>query len=205
VDPFLLSFLSGRRIRIKKKASVWRIFLVFLRIGLVTFGGGWNCIVQIQRQFVEKEGVLTTDEVNDYMNMARSLPGIVICNLALIVGHALGGLAGGLAATLGIATGPMVVLSGVTFLYVDLRDNLWIAAAMNGVRASVAPVILSALGILLKGSFKLPPCILVGIFSFALYYFFHVGSVLIILIGGVCGLLIGEYYARRGGRDDAVS
>lgn len=154
---------------------------------------------------MEKEKLLTTVEVNDLMNMARSLPGVMICNLAMMIGHALGGTAGGVAATLGMAAGPLAVLSVVTKIYVDVRDNLWIAAAMSGVRASVAPVILSCLGILLEGSFRFPPCVLVAILSFVLYFFFHMGSVPIVLIGAVCGLLIGEYYARRGGRDDAVS
>ena len=68
---------------------------------------------------------------------------------------------------------------------------------MKGVRAAVAPVILSALMAMVKSAFKFPPCYVVALGMFVLYFFLKVSPIMLVLIGAVCGLAICEWYERR--------
>ena len=67
---------------------------------------------------------------------------------------------------------------------------------MRGVRAAVAPVILSALIKMMKSAFKVPPCYLVAAAMFVLYFYLRVSAVWLVIIGAVLGLLICEYYEK---------
>ena len=191
--------------QVKKKFSLLRLYLIFLKMGCVTFGGGWNILVQVQRQFIENDKAMTAEEITDLFNVARSLPGIMICNLSMFLGNSLAGVAGGYVCTIGMATAPLAILAVITQVYVRFRANVWVAAAMYGVRCCVVPVIVSAMGLLRHGSFNYPPCFVVAAVTFALYVFFDMSSVTLILIGAVCGIAISEYYTRKGVKDDALS
>ena len=91
----------------------------------------------------------------------------------------------------------LVVLAVITSFYTVFREALWVAAAMRGVRAAVVPIILSALLGMLCGAFHYPPCFAVAILTFALYFFWNVSCVWLVVLGMVLGLLICEFYERK--------
>ena len=146
--------------------------------------------------YVEKEKTLTDEELFDITSIGRSLPGTMIGNIAMFYGHRAAGFLGGVACVFGMITVPMIVLLIITSFYSAFQDNLWVASAMRGVRASVAPVILSALMKMIKSAFKVPPCYLVAAAMFALYFFMKISSVWLVIFGALLGLLICEYYER---------
>ena len=185
-----MKILSGK---IKNCLKLYRQFLTF---GSFTFGGGWSIVAQMKDLYVDKEKSITDEELFDITSIGRSLPGTMIGNIAMFYGHRISGFWGGLACVFGMITVPMVVLIIITKFYSAFQDNMWVAAGMRGVRAAVAPVILSALIKMIKSAFKVPPCYLVAALMFALYFWLRVSAVWLVVIGAVFGLLICEYYER---------
>jgi len=108
-------------------------------------------------------------------------------------------LAGGVACVLGMVLPPMAVLALLTYCYTAVRDNLWVMAAMTGVRASIVPIMAAAALNLVKGAFRFPPCAAVAALAFVLYLFFDVSCVWLVLMGVVSGIALCEFYERRGG------
>ena len=182
----------------KKISDVLRLFLEFLKLGCFTFGGGWSIVAQMQRIYVEEKKSITDEELLDLTSVARSLPGTMIGNVAMLFGYRSLGVIGGIVCVLGIILPPMLILSVIAFFYTSFRDNTWIAAAMSGVRAAVIPIIISAAVGMVKSAFKFSPCILVMLITLGLYLFLHMNCVYLVLIGAVCGILISEIYERRG-------
>ena len=176
-----------------------KLYLQFLKFGSFTFGGGWSIVAQMKELYVNKEHSMTDEELLDITSIGRSLPGTMIGNIAMFYGHRMAGFWGGVACMFGMITVPMIILLLITSFYTAFQNNLWVAAAMKGVRAAVAPVILSALAGMIKSAFKLPPCYAVGAVMFLLYYFLRVSPVMLVVIGAVLGLVICEYYERKGG------
>lgn len=177
-----------------------KLFLRFMQFGLFTFGGGWSILNQMQKVYVEDEKLLTNEELLDLTSVGRSVPGAMICNVAMLFGYRIAGISGGLACVLGMSIPPFAILCGVTLLYDRLLNNLWAAAAIHGIRAAVAAIIVGAVIKMEKGAYKYPPCVAVTLFCFVLYQFFHAGCVVLILVGAVCGLVICEYYEKRDAR-----
>ena len=173
------------------------MFLEFAKFGCFTFGGGWSIIAQMQQLYVEKRKEITSQELLDLTSVAKSLPGTMIANVAMLYGYRVGGLWGGLAAVFGMILPPLAVIVTISYFYAAFRANLWVSAAMEGMQAAVVPIIFSAAINLVKGSMPYPPCVLLLLISVAAYLFTDLNPILLVILGVVLGLVIGSYYERR--------
>ena len=181
-----------------------KLYMEFLKFGAFTFGGGWSIVAQMKELYVDREHIITDEELLDITSMGRSLPGTMIGNIAMFFGHRMAGFLGGLACMFGMITVPMIILLIITSFYTAFQSNIWVAAAMKGVRAAVAPVILSALMGMIRSAFKYPPCYAVALGMFGLYFFLRVSPIMLVIMGAVLGLVICEYYERRKNPDAAA-
>ena len=173
------------------------MFLEFAKFGCFTFGGGWSIIAQMQQLYVERRKEITSQELLDLTSVAKSLPGTMIANVAMLYGYRVGGLWGGLAAVFGMILPPLAVIVAISYFYAAFRANLWVSAAMEGMQAAVVPIIFSAAINLVKGSMPYPPCVLLLLISVAAYLFTDLNPILLVILGVVLGLVIGSYYERR--------
>lgn len=181
-----------------------KLYMEFLKFGAFTFGGGWSIVAQMKELYVDREHIITNEELLDITSIGRSLPGTMIGNIAMFFGHRMAGFLGGLACMFGMITVPMIILLIITSFYTAFQSNIWVAAAMKGVRAAVAPVILSALMGMIRSAFKYPPCYAVALGMFGLYFFLRVSPIMLVIMGAVLGLVICEYYERRKSPDAAA-
>lgn len=166
-----------------------QIFLFFFKIGFFTYGGGWSIIMQMEKEFITKKEWLSKEELLDIVAVGRSLPGLMIGNVSLIFGYRMGGVICALAAVIGIVCPSMIVLTIVTYLYEEVRDNTNVARAMTGVRAAIVPIIGSAGIRLMDGALKDKVCYGIMIAAFLLCIFSKVNIMLIILGGALIGFL----------------
>lgn len=178
-----------------KKALI--LFGQFFQFGCFTFGGGWSIVAQMQKLYVEKEKTITSQELLDITSVGRSLPGTMIGNVAMLYGYRVGGIGCGILCVIAMIVPPMAVLSVITYFYTLFRDNIWVMSAMSGVRAAIVPIIASAAVNMVKGAFRYPPCFILAALSFALYFFFNVSCVLLVVIGIISGIFICELYERK--------
>ena len=93
----------------------------FMKFGLFTFGGGWSIVAQMQKRYVEQQGLLTQEELLDLTSVGRSLPGTMIGNVAMLFGYRMAGFWGGVACVVGMVTPPMAVLTVITLFYSAVR------------------------------------------------------------------------------------
>ena len=184
----------------RRKLS-FELFLYFFRIGWYTFGGGWSIIAQIQRDFVEKKQYITNEELLDLTSVGKSLPGVMVGNVTLLFGYHVAGVPGALMSLLGMSIPPILILTLITYLYTWFRDNLYVARALRGVRASVVPIIFSA-------TLKLYPAALKDWFTYViliagvlLLLLTDINAILIILGAAAIGLLVSFLRRRKGGAD----
>ncbi len=126
-----------------KKA--WKLFLFYAKIGIFTFGGGWGILAEMRKEFVEKEQIITDEELLDVTSVGRSLPGTMIGNVSFLFGYHIGGPICGFAALIGMIFWPFLILSVITFIYARVLDNIYVARAMVGIRAAVVPIMVAAI------------------------------------------------------------
>ena len=85
----------------KPVPNIRSIFLEFLLIGLVSFGGG--IMAYERRLLLEKRKWLSNDEFMAILAMGQTMPGLNSVNLAMLSGDRIRGLAGAVAAVIGVA------------------------------------------------------------------------------------------------------
>lgn len=125
--------------------SYLKLFLIFLRIGAFTFGGGYAMLAIMQREFVIREKLLSEVEFLDITAIAQSLPGPVAVNTSVFVGFKLKGRKGSLVALLGTILPSLTIIILLATFYSRIKDIETIQLFFNGVRpAIVALIFLSA-------------------------------------------------------------
>lgn len=141
--------------RIKNDPKVaLKLFLYFFKIGWFTFGGGFSILAQMQKDFVEKQHMVDEQTMLDQASIGRSLPGLMVANVAYLFGYSQGGLLAGVASVIGITIPPVVLISLLTLCYTQFRENEYVARALIGVRAAVPAIIAMAALKLRKGAFS---------------------------------------------------
>ena len=173
-----------------------KLFLYFFRIGWYTFGGGWSIVAQIQHDFVEGKHTITDEELLDLTSIGRSLPGIMIANVALLFGFRTAGVAGAVLSLLGMSLPSIILLSLITVAYTSFRENAYVSYAMNGIRVCVVPIILCASKKLFLAALKGPFSYLILAAAFFLFYFAEMNGALVILAAGVVGLFYSSLQRR---------
>ena len=81
-----------------------RLFAEFFKIGCFTFGGGWAIVAQMEQEYVNRQKLITKDELLELVAVGRSTPGIMITNISLLFGYHVAGPFGGICTVLGIAS-----------------------------------------------------------------------------------------------------
>lgn len=137
----------------KKRILPW-LFGMNCYISSFTFGGGYVVIPMIRKAFVERKGLFTEEELLDMAAVAQSSPGAIAINLSALVGNRVAGALGGAVAALGAVTPPLIILSLVAVTYHAFVDNRMIAAAMKGMEAAVAALMLDLVVDMSRAVFK---------------------------------------------------
>ncbi len=169
----------------------------FLKFGLFTFGGGLSIVAQMQQMYAQEEKSITPEELLDLTSVAKSMPGVMITNVAMLYGYRVAGLSGGLTAVFAMSLPPMLILMVITTCYTAFRSNYWVNAALEGMQAAVVPIIASAAVGMARGSIKFPPCLIITAVCLCLFLFFEVNAIVLVIIGIIGGWLISDYHERK--------
>lgn len=123
------------------------LFLTFLKIGAVSFGGGYAMIPVISDE-VLAHSWLTEAEILNFIAVAESTPGPVAINMATFIGASQGGFFGAVLATLGVVLPAFIIILIVASLISGLLKYAGVEAFLKGVRPVVVALIVST-GILM--------------------------------------------------------
>jgi chromate transporter len=111
-----------------------RLFLIFARIGLTSFGGGLSG--WLLREFVRDRGWIDESEFFNGLALSQALPGVNVANLAIWIGYRLRGTAGVLASLGGIVLPPAVLLVLLGIAFNALQHFPLVAVGLEGAVAA---------------------------------------------------------------------
>ena len=113
-----------------------QLFWNFLVIGAVSFGGGYG-MISLVRETVLGHGWLTESEFLSFIAVSESTPGPLAVNMATFIGASQAGLAGSLAATVGVVLPSFLIILLVARFYAAFRSSAIVSGAMGGLRPAV--------------------------------------------------------------------
>lgn len=189
-----------------KAKKVLRLFLVMVKIGLFTFGGGYAMIALLESELVAKRNWLEKDEFLDMVAVAESTPGPVAVNMATFIGYRQGGVAGAAFSTIGVCLPSFLIIFGISFFFDTFLSLSYVSYAFKGIRVCVIYLILSSGWKLLKTMERTPFSLLLfgTVFSAILIFSLlsvRFSSVLYILLSALAGFFLYLIQKLRKGAD----
>lgn len=118
------------------------LFLTFLQIGAISFGGGYAMISPIREQVLMR-GWLTEAELLNMIAVAESTPGPIAVNMATFVGSTQGGMLGSFLATLGVVLPSFLIILLIAAVIRSFLKYAPVQAFLSGVRPCVVGLILA--------------------------------------------------------------
>lgn len=110
---------------------------IFLKIGLISFGGGYVMIPVLQWEVVDRLGWLTLRQFLDGILLSYITPGPLII-LAAFVGYWLKGMAGAALATVAVFLPPILIVILLGPFYQHLKTAGWMRHAIQGILDALA-------------------------------------------------------------------
>lgn len=173
------------------------LFVVFFRIGGLTFGGGLSMLPMLKYELVEKKHWLSEEDLLDCYAIGQCTPGIIAVNTATYVGYKRKGVSGGIFSTLGMVTPSLLIITAIALFLEQFMDNKWLGHALMGVRAVVCALMLNTVVTLAKKSLVSPFCVVVCVVVFVLAMFTQVPTILLVILSAVLGIVTMLFSERR--------
>lgn len=132
-----------------------QLFLTFLKIGAVSFGGGY-AMISLVRETCIANGWLTEEEILNFIAVSESTPGPIAINMATFVGSSQGGILGSFLATLGVVLPSFVIILLVAAVMRNVLKYAGVNRTVKSVQPAIVAMILStALTMFLSNVFNL--------------------------------------------------
>lgn len=121
----------------------WSVFLIFLRLGLTSFGGPIAHLGYFRDEFVVRRRWLTERSYADLVALCQFLPGPSSSQVGIALGLARGGYSGALAAWLGFTLPSAIAL--IAFAGLLTLDNNLAPGALQGLKVVAVAVVAQAI------------------------------------------------------------
>ncbi|WP_418139033.1 chromate efflux transporter [Aeromonas veronii] len=121
-----------------------QVFIQFLWLGCISFGGPAAHIGYFQRTFVQRLGWLTQAEFARLLALCQLLPGPASSQLGFAIGRHRAGLGGALSAFVGFTLPSFLLLLAAAIGIGQLGSNLWLDAALHGLKLLALIVVADA-------------------------------------------------------------
>jgi chromate transporter len=186
--------------RISRTATLGGLFLSFLKIGLVGFGGGVAVLAQIRAVTVRKRLWLTDSEFAEALALAQSLPGTSAGNSVTYIGLRLRGWRGATVAMAGFILPSMLIMIGLAIIYKHIRAFPDTQRFFHGLNGAVVALILVTAWRMGKNILTQRWQWWLAVLSFLTVALFNATVLEVVLVAGLIGIYIdsfGEKQLRR--------
>jgi chromate transporter len=160
----------------------------WLRLGFISFGGPAGQIAILHREVVERRRWLDEKSFTAALNFCMLLPGPEALQLAIYLGWKLHGVRGGLVAGLGFVGPSVVLLLGLSYLYVRYGELPAASGLLLGLKAAVVALVVEALVRIGRRALGRPLHVALAVASFVALQWLGLPFPLIVLGAGAIGL-----------------
>jgi len=122
----------------------WELFLIFVFIGSLSFGGGYAVLPLIEEHLVMNQGWISPQGFIDILTLSEMTPGPIAINSATFAGNRVAGILGGVIATFGVVLPSFIITLLLAYLYFKYQNLRIVKGVVEGLRPAVVALIASA-------------------------------------------------------------
>jgi chromate transporter len=185
-----------------------KLFIVFSKIGLFNFGGGYAMLSLIHNEVVEKNQWLTSAEFTDIVAISQSTPGPIGINCATYTGYTAVmnegypqwmAFLGAVLASLSVLWLPFLLMLTISKLLLKYSKTNVVSSIFSVLRPAIIGLIAAAAILLMSAdnfgspsdsTFQFIVSLLIFIFAFVGTRLYRIHPILMIILAGIAGLLI---------------
>lgn len=171
-----------------KMKKYWELYFTFFKIGGLTFGGGIAMLPMLKREVTENKGWSTEEQLLDIYAIGQCTPGVIAVNTSTYIGYQQGGIIGSAAATLGMITPSLIIITLIATVVRQFMDYPVVLHALSGIRVVVCALMFNTVLSMAKTGIK----DLLGVFlflaGFVLATFSPVPTVILVLCAAATGI-----------------
>ena len=172
--------------------ELWTLFVVFFKIGLFSFGGGYAILPLIQKEVAVIHKWITVSQFTDLVAVSQVTPGPIAINSSTYVGYLVtGNVIGATVATVGLIMPSVIIMTVFSIFFLKFQDNKYISNAFAGLRVVVVGLILSATLLLMdKDNFIDFKSIIIFGVTLLLFLKWKVNAIWLTVGAAIVGILI---------------
>ena len=174
-----------------------QLLWVFVKIGVLGFGGGYAMLSLIQHEVVDHYAWMNTTEFADMVAISQMTPGPISINMATYVGYTAGGFFGSLLASFALCLPSIIMVILILKLFASKRTGTFMGNLLKGLKPAIAGLIfaaglsmMNAQNFVQIGKGENNISIVICVLAFVASYFFNANPILLIVLSGIVGFLV---------------
>ena len=170
-----------------------KLFFVFFKVGLFSFGGGYAILPLMQHEVVDINKWISFKEFMDIVAVSQITPGPISINLATHVGYRIGGTLGSTIATTSVVLPSIIIVSLIVIFLKRFSKLPVVQRIFKSLRVTIVGLILAAgIALFVKENFIDYKSYIIFTSVLIGGLFFKIGSITLIILSGVAGAIL--YY-----------
>lgn len=167
------------------------LFIVFFKIGMSSFGGGYAMLPVIEREIVQRRNWIRKEDIQDVFAITGCLPGAIALNAAAFTGYLTRGVKGMLIAVCANLLPSVLIVGSLCAALAFVRNNPVIEAAFLGIRPAVVALIAYAAYSMAKNTLKDSWAIVLCAVALSVCSLLpSIGIIPVVFLGGLAGWLV---------------
>lgn len=185
-----------------------KLFLVFTKIGIFNFGGGYAMLSLIQAEVVYKNHWLSISEFTDIVAISQSTPGPIGINAATYTGYTAAindgypvwaAVLAAVLASLSVIWLPFILMVSISKFLLRHSKSKWLADVFSTLRPAIVGLLMAAalmlcspenFGSPTETTFRFIVSVTIFLFAFLGSRLFKINPIALLLLCGLAGIVI---------------
>lgn len=170
--------------------KLWELYVTFLRVGGLTFGGGMAMLPMLKKEVIEKKGWTNEEELLDIYAIGQCTPGIIAVNTSTYIGYEQAGIVGAVCGTLGMVTPSLIIITLIATILNRFIAEPLVVHALSGIRVAVCAMMLNTVISLARAGIKDKLGVLLFLAGFLLATFSPIPTIVLVVCAAVIGICV---------------
>jgi chromate transporter len=171
----------------------WEAFRYWLKLGFISFGGPAGQISMMHTDLVEQRRWISEHRFLHALNYCMMLPGPEATQLAIYIGWLMHGVTGGIVAGVLFVLPSLLLLTGLSWVYIAYGDLPAVAGVLYGIKPAVVAIVVFAAYRIGSKALKNGVLWALAAAAFVAIFAFNLPFPLIVLAAAVIGYLGGRF------------
>ena len=177
--------------------ELFNLLMIFAKVGLFTFGGGYAMLPLLKAETVDRRGFLSEEELLNLYSIGQCTPGIIAINVATFIGYKQKGIWGAIFATIGMILPSIVIIILVASVLGLYMHNRYVSYAFAGIRVCVIALIADIVYDLWRKNIKTSVDLIIFVLAVLILLFADISAVWVVIFAALIALFVEEIRRKR--------